>query len=139
MSDSDIIHNRVKTVGSGTPGRAIGEIRHHHFVIDDPSIGEALTAADYFVSGIAGCAANHIELKAATLGLPVTKIEVELDARRPRADTSVFLGIDIIVGFHGTIGDDDAAALLDSYAQACPLYKSVAGFTTVGLTYQLRG
>ena len=127
------VYNRVKTATTGTPGRSIGEVRQHYFVVDDPSVGEAMTAADYFVSGIAACASNHMELKARGQALPLRKIEVALEARRDSLDTSVFVGVDMEVDFHG-VTEPQAAALLAAYTSHCPLYKTVAAVTPVSIT-----
>jgi uncharacterized OsmC-like protein len=127
------VYNRVKTATTDTPGRSIGEVRNHYFVVDDPSIGESMTAADYFVSGIAACASNHMELKARREDLPLRKIEVALEARRDSMDTSVFIGLDIEVNFYG-VSESQGASLLAAYTSHCPLYKTVAAVTTVGIT-----
>jgi uncharacterized OsmC-like protein len=136
-SATNLVYNRVKTSSSGTAGRSIGEVRQHYFVADDPAIGEAMTAADFFVSGIAACAANHMELKAHREGLPLQRIQVALEARRDQLDTSVFLGMDIHVRFFGT-NEGIAQTLLDSYRSHCPLYKTVAAVTTVTMTWEIR-
>ena len=114
MTEPTLVFNRVKTVSSGKPGRWISAVRQHYFVVDDPSVGESMTAADHFVSGIAACAANHMEVKAANEGVPLRKIEVELEARRDAADTSVFLGMELNVAFYG-IGEAQAEYLLAAY------------------------
>jgi uncharacterized OsmC-like protein len=128
-----IVYNRVKTATTDTAGRSIGEVRQHYFVVDDPSVGESMTAADYFVSGIAACASNHMELTARRDDLPLRKIEVALEARRDAFDTSTFIGIDLEVDFHG-ISEPQAAALLEAYTRHCPLYKTVAAVTAVSIT-----
>jgi organic hydroperoxide reductase OsmC/OhrA len=110
----ELVFNRCHSVSSGTPGRSINAVRQHYFVVDDPSIGESMTPADHFVSGIAACAANHMEMKAQAAGIPLTKIEVDIEARRLKADTSRFLGIHLDVAFHG-IAEAQAQELLASY------------------------
>jgi uncharacterized OsmC-like protein len=127
------VYNRVKTSTTDTPGRSIGQVRQHYFVVDDPSIGESLTAADHFVSGIAACASNHMQIKAHADDLPLRKIEVELEARRDSDDTSVFVGLDIEVSFYG-LSEAQAETLVKSYKGHCPLYKTVAAVTTVRIT-----
>ena len=114
LNEPQLVLNRVKTVSSGLPGRSISEVRQHLFVVDDPSIGQAMTAADYFVSDIAACAVNHMEVRAENDGISLRKIEVELEARRDAADTSVFLGIDFNITFYG-VSQPEADALLAAY------------------------
>jgi uncharacterized OsmC-like protein len=114
MTEEELVFNRSHSFSSGTPGRSINEVRHHYFVVDDPSIGESMTPADHFVSGIAACAANHMEVKASSEGLPLSKIDVNIEARRLKTDTSRFIGIDLDVEFHG-ISDAQARELIESY------------------------
>jgi uncharacterized OsmC-like protein len=133
MNEEELVFNRVRTVSSGQPGRAVGEVRQHFFVVDDPTIGESMTAADYFVSGVAACASNHMELKAHNEGMPLQRIEVELEARRDRLDTSVFLGVDMDIVFYG-IDEAQAHSLLEAYKSHCPLYKTVSAVVDVVMT-----
>jgi uncharacterized OsmC-like protein len=133
MNDTDLVINSVSTVSSGMPGRTIAEVRNHFVVVDDPSIGESMTAADHFITGIAGCASNHMEIKARNDGIPLRRIEVRVEARRDRMDTSVFVGIEFNITFFGVTAEE-AHELLESYQRHCPLYKAAAAVTTVTLS-----
>lgn len=132
----ELVYNRVKSESSRVPGRSVNQVRSHYFIVDDPSIGDSMTPADHFVSGIAACASNHMELKAHREEMGLQRIEVEIEARRDKADTSVFLGIDILATFEG-VSRETAAELIESYKSHCPLYKCVALATDVKIDFKV--
>ena len=51
---------QVKSYSSGTFGRAISNVRNHHFVTDDVG-GDEVGPAEFFFSGISACAVNMVE------------------------------------------------------------------------------
>ena len=79
---------QAETHSSGTRGRALNKVRTNHFVIDDPALpayggpGEAPNAAEYFLSGITGCAVLIIERLAREGELPLTRVHAAMEATR---------------------------------------------------------
>jgi uncharacterized OsmC-like protein len=89
VSDQFII-NAVRSYSSGTPGRSLNSVGHHHFVIDSPSLGEEITSGDAFLAGISSCGVNLVERVARETGVAVDHMEVTIEGRRDRANSSVF-------------------------------------------------
>jgi uncharacterized OsmC-like protein len=84
MSDR-YITAQVQTYSSGTPGRALSSARTNHFVIDDMAShdhggpGEAINAAELFLSGITGCAVLMMERLARANNLPLKRTHVSME------------------------------------------------------------
>ena len=89
MSDEHIV-NAVRSYSSGTHGRSLNTVGHHHFVIDSPNLGEEITSADAFLAGVSSCGVNLIERVARELGVPVVRTEVTIEGRRSRARPADF-------------------------------------------------
>jgi uncharacterized OsmC-like protein len=70
----------VRTYSSGTPGRALNSARHNQFVADDLAThggpGEAINAAELFLSGLTVCAVLMMERLARASHLPLQKADV---------------------------------------------------------------
>ena len=115
MSD-DLVINRARSYSSGTVGRILNNVRHHHFVIDEPSLGEAMTPGDHFISGVSACGAGLIEMVAQQEGIPLRRIEVTTEAIRNRADTSYFVRVDMRFELTG-VTHEQAAHLVDTYTR----------------------
>ena len=71
---------QVRTYSSGTPGRALNSARHNQFVADDLAAhggpGEAINAAELFLSGLTVCAVLMMERLARASSLPLQKADV---------------------------------------------------------------
>jgi len=70
----------VRTYSSGMPGRALNSARHNQFVADDLAShggpGEAINAAELFLSGLTVCAVLMMERLARASSLPLQKADV---------------------------------------------------------------
>lgn len=82
-----------------TFGRVLCSARTHHFIIDGPVAngcpGEELTPPEAFLSGVAACGVELVQVIARELSVPVEDIAVHLqavvDRSRPvRPDVTVF-------------------------------------------------
>ena len=99
MTSSDMRHYTAQAESTQTFGRVLCTARNHHFVIDGPvqngCPGEAVTPPEAFLSGVAACGVELVQVIARELGLPVpaarVAIEADIDRSRPvRADFTVF-------------------------------------------------
>lgn len=76
---------QVRTYSSGMPGRALCSARHNHFVADDLAThgyggpGEAINAAELFLSGLTACAVLMMERLARASGVPLKRAEVSAE------------------------------------------------------------
>ena len=106
---------KVKSYSSGTFGRAIGNVRNHHFVTDDVG-GDEITPAEFFFAGIAGCAVNMVEKIARQRQIPLQWLEVSIDAMRDThkvpQERTVYDAIQVHCELWG-VDDDQAHELVE--------------------------
>ncbi len=87
---SELISGRAACYSSGTPGRAIVQVRANHFVTDDPSTpssyyngpGEAPGSLELFLSGVVSCAVLMLERIARAEGRTLGPVRAEMEASR---------------------------------------------------------
>src|SRR5436309_12606009 len=99
MTQSDVREYKAQAGSTGIFGRVIGSARHHHFVVDGPvqngCPGEAITPAELFLSGVAACGVELVQVLARQLRVLLRSVNVELggviDRGKPvRRDLSLF-------------------------------------------------
>ncbi len=80
MSTSEVRRFAVAAASSGLFGRVLCSARNHHFVVDGPvqngCPGEALTPPELFLSSIAACGVELVEVFARQDGIPLRRVEV---------------------------------------------------------------
>jgi uncharacterized OsmC-like protein len=108
--------------------------RDHHFIVDGPvqngCPGEEVTPAEVFLSGVAACGVELVEVIARDEGVAVTRIRLTITgvvdrSNQARTDLTTFN----TVRLRFTIGGTDAAsaaALVEGFKRRCPLYGTVA-------------
>jgi uncharacterized OsmC-like protein len=85
---SELIHGAAACYSSGTPGRAVVQVRNNHLVTDDPSgphyggPGDAPGALELFLSGIASCAVLMLERIARAEDTALGPLRAEIEATR---------------------------------------------------------
>src|SRR4051812_16195142 len=72
---------RSRVYSTGTHGRAICNVRNHHFVADDGG-GDEVGAGEFFLSGIGACGVNMVERLAKKDGIPLHSMEVTVESWR---------------------------------------------------------
>ena len=121
----------VHSYSTGTPGRAICNARTHHFVSDDVG-GDAVGAAELFLSGVSACAVNMVERLARQDHIPLQWMDVRVEAYRDPdqspGDLTVFDAIRVYFEMWG-ITPEHAEGLVETWKRRCPLYGSVATAT----------
>ena len=116
---SEVRSFAVAAASSGTFGRVLCSARNHHFVVDGPvqngCPGEALTPPELFLSSIAACGVELVEVFARQDGIPLRRVEVAgrgtLD-RSNQARTDVTLMNTLSLDFTLSGVDDAQAAHL---------------------------
>jgi uncharacterized OsmC-like protein len=85
---AELISGGAACYSSGTPGRAIVQVRSNHLVTDDPATplykgpGEAPSSLELFLSGIVSCAVLMLERIARSDGRTLGPIRAEMEATR---------------------------------------------------------
>lgn len=91
---ADDVVDRVRSETTHVPGRSLNQARANHFVIDSSSgTPEAMTSIEAFLAGISSCAVNVMHREAVERGLPLERVEVLIESRRAKADTSTLAGV----------------------------------------------
>jgi uncharacterized OsmC-like protein len=115
MTDPNIREYRVGAASTDVFGRVLVNARNHHFVIDGPvqngCPGEAVTPVEAFLSGIAACAVELVQVIGRERETPPRAVHASVRARidrsRPvRADYSVFNTVEVDFEIEGVSADD---------------------------------
>jgi uncharacterized OsmC-like protein len=123
MVASSVRHYEVRAASSGIFGRVLCSARQQHFVIDGPvqngCPGEALTPAEAFLSGVASCGVELIEVFARRDGIPLDRVEVSIAgtldrSRSVRPDLTVLNTVLMDIRLHG-VTSDQAARLVEEF------------------------
>jgi uncharacterized OsmC-like protein len=89
MSTSDVRRYEVHAQSTDTFGRVLCGCRNHHFVVDGPvqngCPGEAVTPAEIFLSGVAACGVELVQVLAKAGGVPLTAARVAIEGLMDRA------------------------------------------------------
>lgn len=123
MAQSDIRQYEARATSSHTFGRVLCSVRNHHFVIDGPEQngcpGEEVTPAELFLSAVASCGVELVQVLAKSSSVPVQSIAVKIrgfmDRSRPvRQDVSLFNSVSLQFQFSG-ITDANANELVEKF------------------------
>jgi len=80
MAHSDIRRYEARAASTDIFGRVMCSARNHHFVIDGPEQngcpGEEITPGELFLSAVASCGVELIQVLSKSEGIPLKGIEV---------------------------------------------------------------
>ena len=114
MADETVTINNVRSYSSGVRGRSIANMRNHHFVVDEPWIGEAQTPAETFLAGVSACAVGLIEHVAGERKNPLNHSDVTIEGFREKANPSYFQKVEMTFQLDG-VDDVIARDLVAAY------------------------
>ena len=123
MADSDIRRYQARATCTDVFGRVLCSVRNHHFVIDGPvhngCPGEEVTPGELFLSAVACCGVELIQVLAKTEGTPLRGIQAEIDgimdrSKPVRSDVSLFNSVKLRLELKGVTGDQ-AKVLVEKF------------------------
>ena len=123
MGEADIRQYAVHARSTDTFGRVLCNAGHHYFVVDGPiqngCPGEAITPADLFLSGVAACGVELVQVLAKAQNVPLERVSVNIsgviDRGNPvRKDLSVFNSVRLEFLLEG-VTVEQAHSLIDGF------------------------
>jgi len=123
MTQSDVRKYSVQATSTDTFGRVLCASRNHHFVVDGPAEngcpGEAITPAEVFLSGIASCGVELVQVVAKRQNIPLESISVTIsgviDRSAPvRPDITLFNRVRLQFYMKG-VSEEQSAELIEAF------------------------
>ncbi|HVP55147.1 MAG TPA: OsmC family protein [Candidatus Eisenbacteria bacterium] len=123
MPHSDIRQYAAKAASTDTFGRVLCSVRDHHYVIDGPQQngcpGEEVTPAELFLSAVASCGVELLQVLAKSAGISLQGIAVDIEGRMDRSqpvrpDLSLFNSVNLRFQMKG-VTDGDAKQLVEKF------------------------
>lgn len=122
---SDRREYRAEARSTDLLGRVLVSARDQHLVVDGPvqngCPGEAITPGELFLSAVAACGVELVQVIAADEGVGLTGVGVTvegvMDRSRPvREDVSLFSSVRLAFALGG-VGDEEAASLIRAFTR----------------------
>jgi uncharacterized OsmC-like protein len=123
MAETDIRRYEARAASTDTFGRVLCSVRDHHYVIDGPAQngcpGEEVTPGELFLSAVASCGVELVQVIARSEGLPLRGVEVAIhgmmDRSKPvRQDVSLFNRVTLRFEMDG-LSDGEAGLLVEKF------------------------
>src|SRR5579864_7468900 len=123
MPAPDIRQYEARAASTNTFGRVLCSARNHHFVVDGPEQngcpGEEVTPAELFLSAVASCGVELVQVLAKSAEIPLRGIEVKIQgmmdrSRPPRPYVSLFNSVRLFFRMRG-VDDKGAKQLVEKF------------------------
>ena len=123
MSQQDIREYEVSAVSTDVFGRVLCQSRNHYFIVDGPAAngcpGEAITPAEIFLSGVAACGVELLEVLAQEKSVPLSRVNVKVAGRMDRSKPAhprftVFNSVHVQFQLGG-VTDEQGAVLIEAF------------------------
>ena len=123
MAQADAREYKIHARSTDDFGRVLCSCRNHHFIADGPvqngCPGEAITPAELFLSGVAACGVELVQVLARQHGVPLKAVSVEfagvIDRGSPvREDLTLFNSVRLRFHLKG-VTEDQGAQLIVSF------------------------
>ncbi len=123
MAQTDIRRYEVEARSTDTFGRVLCGCRNHHFIVDGPvqngCPGEAVTPVEAFLSGVAACGVELLQVIAKDRGVPLASARVaitgEMDRGTPvRKDLALFNTVRLRFDLQG-VTPEQGAELVEAF------------------------
>lgn len=123
MAQADVRQYEVRAASTDVFGRVLCSVRDHHFVVDGPvqngCPGEEVTPAEFFLSGVAACGVELIQVLAKSQSIPLSGITVRIEGKMDRSnpvrpDVSLFNSVRLQFRMKG-VSNDGARQLVEAF------------------------
>jgi len=125
MADTNAFIRRydVDARSTDTFGRVLCACRQHHFVVDGPvqngCPGEAVTPAELFLSGVAACGVELLQVISKEKAMPLSSVRVAISgtldrSRRVRPDFALFNSVRLSFELEG-VTEQQGSELVNAF------------------------
>jgi len=123
MAQTSVFEYSAKAASTETFGRVLASIRNHHIIVDGPvhngCPGEAITPSELFLSSVACCGVELVQVLAKSRGIPLAGIAVEIHgafdrSRQARPDVTVFNAVRLHLRMKG-VTQEQGQVLADAF------------------------
>src|SRR5437588_6553354 len=120
---AEVRRYQTRARSTDTFGRVLISARDQHLIVDGPvqngCPGEAITPAELFLSGVAACGVELVQVLAKSEGIPLAGVAVDIRGtmdrgRQPRKDVSLFNSVDLRFRMKG-ISEQQGRRLVDLF------------------------
>jgi uncharacterized OsmC-like protein len=114
---------QTRAQSTDTFGRVLVNARDQHLVVDGPAAngcpGEAITPAELFLSGVASCGVELIQVLAKQQQVPLASVRVAIEATQDpsapvRKDVNLFNSVRVKIELSG-VSDEQGRDLVDRF------------------------
>ena len=123
MAQTELRQYQAQAASTDVFGRVLCQVRNHHFVIDGPEQngcpGEEVTPAEVFLSGVAACGVELVQVLAKSAEVPLRGVAVSIrgsmDRSKPvRPDVSLFNSVRLDFRMKG-VTEKEAKQLVETF------------------------
>ena len=123
MQQSDIRRYEAGAASTDVFGRVLCKVRNHHFIVDGPEQngcpGEEVTPAELFLSAVASCGVELVQMLARAENVPLrgiaVRIQGQMDRSKPvRPDVSLFNSVRLQFQLEG-VNTENAKQLVEKF------------------------
>jgi len=123
VADSNTRRYEARATSTDVFGRVLCSVRNHHYVIDGPAQnecpGEEVTPGELFLSAVASCGVELVQVIAKSEGIPLQGIQVAIqgvmDRSQPvRSDVSLFNSVSLQFQMQG-VSENQAKQLVEKF------------------------
>ncbi|MBV8083881.1 MAG: OsmC family protein [Chloroflexi bacterium] len=112
----DLVKTNVRSYSFGVPGKALNQARTNHWVIDSSTNPEAVSTVESFLSGVSACGVTLIDGLARTEGIPLQRIEVNIEGVRKHSEPGRFQEVNMRFALTG-VTQEQADHLVGGYKE----------------------
>jgi len=123
MAQAEVREYAAKASSTDTFGRVMCSSRNHYFVVDGPvwnrCPGEAITPSEVFLSSVACCGVELIQLLAKSKAIPLSGVAVDIKgtfdrSQQARSDVSLFNSVRLHFRLKG-VTEEQGGLLVDGF------------------------
>jgi uncharacterized OsmC-like protein len=120
---SEVRRYQTRAQSTDTFGRVLVNARDQHLVVDGPAAngcpGEAITPAELFLSGVASCGVELIQVLAKQQQVPLASVRVAIEATQDpsapvRKDVNLFNSVRVKIELGG-VSDEQGRDLVERF------------------------